>query len=238
MLSYDLSGLFRVRWTWFAEPQPVTDVAEAVFFSYTKPANTDFRCREGVTTIINLTQSEDVLWEAMRKKFIRKQITRGESREIIVRQGSPDEFMPIYRSFRTLKNIPLNDAHIVASVGTVFIAEHEGNILAVGLFLADETVTRAYALASVRFDSKYTTAELVGYANRLLIWRAMQFYKNKKYTQFDLGGINPESSNIEERSLTEFKEAFGGVRTPCFYYRKTYSPLLRRIRRVRNMIGI
>lgn len=239
MVTYDIQKLFTTRWVWFAGPSDVTDADEVVFFSYNEVHADGFRRKRGVTSVIDLQKTVEELWSALRKKFIRKQIIRGQTQGITVRLGTVSELFTVYHSFQNAKRITQKDIGFVAPFGDVFVAEYHGEALAVGLFLADTNYVRAYALASHRLDTAYQQmTERVGYANRMLIWEAVLHYKSKGCMQFDLGGINPESGTQENQSLREFKEAFGGERIPHFYYRKMYSPVLALMRKARARIRL
>lgn len=238
MMTYGLrTGIFRTRWMWFAKPIDVDHVSENVTFSYENVPAPGFKKKQGLTTIINLLQSEDALRKGMREKFIRKQIKRGEEAGIVFRMSTTEEFLRIYREFRRARHLPRERVDEVARKGIVVAAEYRGVPLSVGLFIGDGVQARAYALASVRFSDEGHTRELVGYANRILIWEIIRMLKKNGYQELDLGGIEPDSKDPNQRSLAEFKEAFGGERRPCFYYRKTYSPFLRWWRRIRSYLS-
>jgi len=235
--EYNLNSFFRTYWRWFKNPEDVKGVDEAVYFSYEKVDVDGFRIKKGVTTAVGLSISEDEIYQGMRKKFIRKQITRGFSRGISVREGSYKELVPLYKSFRNKKHLGKVNIKEAAKVGTILLAECEGRVVAGGLFLSDGEHVRAHVLVSVRLSGK-DQVEVIGYANRILLWEAIKFFKNQGCKKFDFGGINIKSKKREDISLAEFKEAFGGERIDCFYYHKIYSPLLKVIYRLRNYLHI
>ena len=240
MIAFTSGCLFSTRWVWFSPPHDVEQVDEAVFLDYRAGEYPGFRRKEGVTSVIDLTQSEEALWSAMRDKFIRKQIRRGESLGITVREGALADFAPLYASLRTSKRLPVSDLAPVAVVGRILVAEApQSGIMSGGLFIGDGTNVRAYALASKRFTARDGHArELIGYGNRMVVWEAMKLFKREGYRALDLGGINPNSGDPEDDSLAEFKEAFGGVRVPYYFYRKTYSSCVRSLRRLRSFLHI
>jgi len=239
MVPFEFKRMFRTRWIWFSPPFEVANVDEAVFLEYRAGEYPGFRRKEGTTSIIDLTKSEEELWEAMRDKFIRKQIRRGEISGIVVREGTLADFMPLYRSLREGKRLEASDLRPIAQAGRILVAWFSGRPIAGGLFVGDGVSVRAYALASTRFATQVGhDREITGYGSRMLLWEAMRMFKREGYRMLDLGGISPDSARPEDRSLVEFKEAFGGVRTPQYFYRKTYSPLLRSLRRLRSFLRI
>lgn len=240
MIAFTSGRLFSTRWVWFSPPYDIEQVDEAVFLDYHAGEYSGFHRKEGMTSVIDLTQSEEALWDAMRDKFIRKQIRRGESFGITVREGVLADFAPLYASLHKWKRLPISDLAPAESVGRILVAEApQGGIISGGLFIGDGTNVRAYALASKRFAARDGHArELIGYGNRMVVWEAMKLFKREGYQALDLGGINPNSGDREDDSLAEFKEAFGGARTLYYFYRKTYSPYVRSLRRLRSFLHI
>lgn len=235
--TYTIRKLFSTKWVWFSNPEEASGVDQVVFFSYEKVGAPSFKRKEGLTTCVNLEKSEEEIFMGMRKKFIRKQITRGEERGISVREGAYSELLPVYTSFRKDKHLATADVKEASRVGDIFVAEHQGRIISAGLFISNGVYARAHVLASVRL-SKKEDREIIGYANRMLLWEAMRFYKKQGVKRFDFGGINVKSSKKEDVSLAEFKEAFGGERASCFYYRKVYSKALTLFSKVRRILPI
>jgi len=98
---------------------------------------------------------------------------------------------------------------------------------------------RAWVLASKRLDNvSGRFREIIGQANRMVIWQAIMFAKDHGYRSFDLGGIAPDDDNKEQRSLAEFKEAFGGERKKAYYYFKVYSRLLKFLMKLKGFKNI
>jgi len=117
-------------------------------------------------------------------------------------------------------------------------AYYKGRMIAGGIFISNGLYYRALVLASLHRISDSHDREIIGQANRMVIWEAIKNAKHTKHQLFDLGGISPESSNKQLVSLAEFKEAFGGERKPCYYYFKIYSPLIKVWMRFRGFKNI
>ena len=100
--------------------------------------------------------------------------------------------------------------------------------------MANQDYMRALVLASGHHGGDGKERELIGQANRLLLWQAIKYAKESGRQYFDLGGISPQSKNPKLVSLAEFKEAFGGQRQKCYYYFKVYSPLIKWWMRLRR----
>lgn len=219
---------FGKYWYWFAKPFDIPGVLMVNFFDYHKYDIAGFRRRDGLTTVIDLTQSLDAIWGKMRHKFIRQQIEKGERHGIIVKQDNNfSEFKKIYKNFREKKYLNKEKIDKLKNHTVLFSAYYQNKLIAGGIFVADDKYARALVLASAHHSSDSKTREIIGQANRLLIWEAIKYFKNKDLELFDLGGISPDSPNPSLRNLAEFKEAFGGTRQSCYYYHKVYSKLLR-----------
>lgn len=228
MKKYTEGGFFKKYWEWFADPREVEGVAIANFFSYSAVDVDGFKRKEGLTSVIDLTQPLEAIWERMRKKFVREQIEKGKRKGLTaVLSDDFASFESMYGRFTQQSDFDAVSKHALRN-GLLFLAYHESQAVAGGVFIADELHMRALALASRRFDE--TTGrmrDLIGEANRLVIWEAIQYGKANGKTVLDLGGIAPESDNAHWRAVATFKEAFGGERRSAYYYHKIYSPLLR-----------
>lgn len=219
---------FGKYWYWFTKPVDIRGASMVNFFDYNKYDVPGFKRKEGLTTVIDLTQDLDTIWNKMRHKFIRKQIERGERHGIVVKQDNNfSEFKKIYKSFREQKYLAKEKINKLKDHTVLFSGYYQNKLIAGGIFVADDQYARALVLASAHNSSDSQMREIIGQANRLLIWEAIKYFKNKNLELFDLGGISPDSQNPSLRSLAEFKEAFGGTRQSCYYYHKVYSRLLR-----------
>jgi len=237
MLRYDWGIIFKKCWVWYADPFEVPGVAMANFFSYHQSDIPGFRAKKGLTTVIGLEADLDEIWNRLRKGFIRKQIARGERNGIEIRPNRDFKaFRRVYQSFRQAKGLGKDRLKPVLENGRQYLAYYLDKLLAGGLFIEDEKYSRAWALSSFRFGQDGRLREIVGQANRLLIWEAIKDARVRGLKQLDLGGISPDAANPELRSLSEFKEAFGGARQDCYYYHKIYSPALKALIKLKEII--
>lgn len=239
MISYTQGTLLKKYWGWFERPRNVEGFAAATFFSYEKTDVPGFHRKETLTSIIDLSQSEDEIWSSMRESFIRKQIEQGRRRGITVTQSRDfRSFYPLYARFSKTMAFERIPRSVLEKQGILFLAHHEGHLLAGGVFIGDGKYIRAWVLASQRFEQSGRMRDLIGQANRLVVWEAIKYAKENGYRHFDLGGIAPDSENKGWRAVAEFKEAFGGKRIPAYYYHRVYSPLLRFKASLRRYLSI
>ena len=229
-ISYQLPSIFfRKCWVWFANPENHPNCDLLTVFSYNDREAPGFRKKEGLTTVIDLSLPEETLWGNMRQKFVQKQIKRGERNGVRVHKDENfSEFKKLYNNFRKGKNLPHDSMKAFRDHGVLFSAYYKRQMVAAGIFVCNGEHVRAWSLASVRLGKlDGQMRDVVGQANRMVIWEAMKYFRSLGVRYFDLGGINPDSQKSEDISLAEFKEAFGGVRTNTYYYRKINSRLFR-----------
>lgn len=220
------------HWFWFSDPYDVKNAAMVNFFSYNKVDKNGFFRKDGITSIIDLTQNLDVIWLKMRERFIREQIQKGERRCIEIRRDNNfKEFKNIYELFREQKSLALDKFSVFEKHGLLFNAYYKDKVIASGLFVSDGENIRAWVLASLHHTNDGKMREIVGQANRILIWEAIKYSKETGHKLFDLGGTGI-------KSLADFKEGFGGERKECYYYYKIYSPVLKFWMRLRGFKNI
>lgn len=237
MIHYTYPSIFfKKEWHWFDAPHDVEGADMITFFSYDDAKVLGFKKKKGLTSRIDLSQSEDELWNAMRKSFIRKQIRRGERNEVVIRQDNNfKSFKSVYTAFRKQKGIHADRYSVLQQHGTLFSAYYQGKLVAGGVFIADKVFMRAWVLASLRLEkSDGALRDIIGQANRMVLWEAIKYAKENGCGYFDLGGIRPDSEMVGDSSLSEFKESFGGKRVATFYYVKIYSIALKKFMRVRK----
>lgn len=212
-------------WIWFADPGDVKNCAMVNFFSYNNVDTPGFHKKKGLTLVIDLTQDINDIWLAIRKKFTRSLISKGEAQGVIVKiDNNFNNFRKIYKDFRTKKHLSADKFSLFKN-GLLFSAYYQNKLIAGHVFVADDKYIRSWVAASIRLDDlNGKDKRLVGCANRMLIWEAIKYAKNKGLKLFDMGGIDIDGKN---QLLKEFKESFGGQQTDCYYYHKVYSPILK-----------
>ena len=230
-----LGFFFKKYWVWFSKPFDIKGASLVNFFSYDDVKVEGFFKKKALTLILDLSKSNEELWEGIRKKYSRKPIENGYKNGIVIKKNEGyDEFEKIYKSFRTQKGINIDDLSIF-SQGLIFSAYYENKIIAGHIFVADGVYMRSLVAASNRFDfNKGKDKRLVGAANRMLFWEAIKYAKEEGYKSFDFGGINPADENGKYDYLAEYKMSFGGEIKPCFYYYKVYSRLIKLFMKIRG----
>ena len=227
------------HWFWFTEPIDIKRAAMVNFFSYHKIDKLGWQSREALTTMIDLSPTLDNIWSGFRQNFIAKQIKKAENNGIVIKRSEDyQSFAKLYKHFRKDHDLPLDRVNILRGHSVLLLAYHRDQVIAGGIFITNQDYWRAYILASWHPDNSGKQREILGQANRLLIWQAIKEAKAAGAKYVDLGGISPQSNKQKLVSLAEFKEAFGGQRQACYYYFKVYSPLIKWWLRIKGFKNI
>jgi len=238
MLILDKNVLiFKTRTIYFSEN--IFDVKGCSIVNYHSCKNKadfpGFNCVESLTSIIDLTQDLDTMWHKLDRKSTRYAISRAwrDGIEFRINQNH-EQFYHINKSFMKQKGtapwlwILDEKLDTIKRYGTLFTAEHEGEILGGHLYLEDESNITLWQSASRRLEEDREKATLIGNANRMLHWEAIKYAKEKGIREFDWGGLWPsdEANNDKMKyTINSFKLSFSGETVPRYSYYKVYSSL-------------
>jgi len=231
MLAIDRRFLaFRRKDFWFCErPFEVTDCDGVIFYSCPDKVDVPGFVRRDFTTIaIDLTQDEDRLWKGI-DFWTRKKINKADNKGVeVMIDCHHEEFYDIYRAFRREKGlVPYSlDPAFMKTYGTLFVASLDGEIVAGHFFLSDGHHIRGLITGSKRLEADRYRANIIGYANRLIVWEAMKYARQKGIREYDMGGYytGPAGDEQMER-INAYKASFGGSVTTRYHYEKSYSRL-------------
>lgn len=195
-----------------------------------------FSCQKEITSIIDLTQDLDKIWQDFDKKNVKYQIKRAQKDGIKIHiNENYSQFFKMYRSFIQKKGIKsIFDVFGVGSItfesmkkyGTLFTAGYDGEIINGTLYLIDNSNMRSWIGASKRLEADKKKASKVGIADRLMDWEAMQYAKEKGVKEFDLGGLwSEEEAEKDEnkKGINSYKLRYGGKIVTKYSYHKIYS---------------
>jgi len=194
-----------------------------------------FTCVESLTSVIDLTQDLDTLWQNMNRKSARYWIRRAQRDGVKINiSQNYEEFYRMNKSFEKQKGfapllgIGTTNLETMKRYGILFIAEHNGEMLSGDVYLEDAANLKAWVGSSKRLEVDREKAILIGRANRLLQWEAIKYAKEKGIRELDLGGLWPEQEadkDERKKAINSFKLNFGGEMATRYSYQKVYSPL-------------
>ena len=230
--------LFNTKEIWFSDgPHDVAGCHAVTFRECKKKSDVEgFTREEHATLVIDLAQELATIWQKMGKKSCRYAIKRAVRDGIRVRLNQDyRQFYDLNRSFRQEKGVPIGFEKLdtMREYGTLFTAELEGDIIAGQLYLEDKDNIRWLLGASKRLEVDKEKAVLIGCGNRLMIWEAIKYAREKGIKEFDLGGYYTGGDQSDPRyTINIFKRSFGGELTTHYIYRKEYSVIYRLARRL------
>ncbi|UCE75217.1 MAG: peptidoglycan bridge formation glycyltransferase FemA/FemB family protein, partial [Methanomassiliicoccales archaeon] len=189
-----------------------------------------FTRQEAATLVINLTQDLDVIWKNM-NKTCKNLINKAMRQKIVVRLSENyEEFYKMLTRFRKKKGLSglIERFDVIRKYGTLFVAEFDRKTLAGNIYLEDDNNIRWWIGASKRLDVDKNMQKMIGDANRLLIWEAMKYAKEKGIKEFDMGGYyTGGDKNDPTYTINIFKQGFGGELTMYYTYERDYSKIHR-----------
>ena len=234
--------LFIKKNIWFADSPFEVEGCDAVFFFSCKKNidATGFLKEESPTLILNLQKSLDEIWNNMSKKSCRYFINRAKRENIEVKiNTSYAEFMSLYTRFSKTKNFhtTIVGKKALEKDATLFTAYLHSELLAGILLVEDEKNIKWLMGASKRLESDKSKSILISCANRLLIWEAIKYAKEKGILEFDFGGYytGPDKNHPLQR-VNQFKKQFGGTFITYYNYTKYYSKLYATLKKLRNFL--
>jgi len=183
--------------------------------------NRGYVTSERLTSVIDLTKSEDELWEGLNKKT-RTPIRKAKINKVTIVQNNNEKalniFFNINCSLSKVKNFNFPNfnlfKNILDSLGEnnmakIYLANYEGETIGAALVLCfrDMIVTRYWAVMPEYYFTQ---------ANNLLVWEILIDAKKNGYVRCDLGGM--PSNKKEGRYI--FKSGWGGKIEHVDWYMK------------------
>ena len=119
----------------------------------------------------------------------------------------------------------------------MFTAFHHGAIMA-SIILVEDLSSISWLLGgSKRLEVDKEKTIIVSCANRLLIWEAIIYAKEKGLKEFDLGGYYAgDDKNDSRYTITHFKKQFGSSLVTYYNYIKYYSKIYTLTKRLAKVI--
>jgi len=172
------------------------------------------------TMYIDLTKTEDELWQNMKQNY-RKHIKTEENKLItVLLTNKADDFNYFYNKiyidlckFRKLKPYPKN----YLKQGDLWIAkDNSGKIVSGSIIYNDDKFA----------TQSFTASDKIEYnGNRLLIWTAIKHYKAKGLSHFYFGG-----------GFSDYKSRFGSTEKEVYLYSIPISNPVKLIFKLRKLL--
>jgi len=169
------------------------------------------------TVIIDLSKSEEEIWNNLEKKSIRWGVKKAEKEGIKVKEAETEsrirEFYNLYENTCKEGGLKPEDYSFFEAVHNILVPKGYAKILVA------EKDGKIVSGAIILVSSDYVVLNLTGtgeigqklQANILIYWEIIKIGKHLKKKWFDLGGYDLEAKAGEKAyNINKFKERFGG----------------------------
>jgi hypothetical protein len=226
--------IFKTKEIWFSDYPYDDEDCDSISFRACKNKvdKEGFSRGDFTTLVIDLAQNLEEIWNNMENSSCRRRIKRAEKKGVKIKLNQNyEDFYEIDQSFRESKGLPANSADVdyMKKFGTLFVEDFDGEIIGGHFYLEDEQNIRSLIAASKRLEVSEEMASLIGNANRLVIWKAIQYAKEKGIMEFDMGGYSITTDEQKDR-INTFKKSFGGKMATHYVYHKDYSRIYKVIK--------
>ena len=119
-------------------------------------------------------------------------------------------FYEMEKNFRLRKGLPPYypiPEEIKGRRAILLTAYIDDELIAGHVYLMDDKHIRWWRAVSKRLEAFKKKATLIGCANKLLVWEAIKYVKDKGVGELNLGGYYVGSPNEELKRINTFKEA-------------------------------
>lgn len=217
------------------EPVDMPQYSCVIFRHCTKNVNKEgFERSEISHSIIDLTQSEEAIFNKFEKDNTQRPILRAEKMNLDIRvnEGYGD-FIKISSEFNKARGIPevIVPGEISKENGVLYSCYIDGNLVMGNYFVPYGDIFYYYQQRSVLpFTEDEEKKKIIGYMNRYTHWLAIKYAKSKGFKEYDFGGVNLNDKGVY-LGVSRFKASFGGSIVMRYNYIKDYSTALRAFRK-------
>lgn len=229
-VKYNKFGLIPIATTWFNSCEVVKKNNRSAIHFF-RQSTKDLSCEGGVcinksiftTTVLDLSQSQDKLWQGCESKSCRYEIRKiskmvDQGERIVIKENQDiDNFVTVANGYIKAKKYskPLKKwllgYYIKNGMGTL-LTVYFNNSLVGGNFYINDYPQRTRLLYS--FNNRFSDESIIklsGAFMRYLHWHAIiQIFKQRGYEIYDMGGVVLDKDS-PIYGITKFKLSFGGT---------------------------
>lgn len=185
-----------------------------------------FRSQPFFSPLIDLSRSEEELWQKLEAKSCRYEIRKAQKLDCVVGLNEEVEAARLLinssiRRLRYREELGPAQWHELLADHDIFMCRWQGIPVAAHVMLRDFPGRARLLLSGSEDRSNERLRGVIGPANRLLHWHEIQHYKAKGVRFYDFGGCDLHKDS-PEYPITQFKLSFGGevVTEPILYLAK------------------
>lgn len=177
------------------------------------------------TFLIDLTKSEEELWNNIDKQSGRKAIRRSQNKNVVIKPIKNLQDLKIHHSL-------LNEGKKMANIGKYPFSNLQyfwtmlENVGRFGFIAWQNEIPLASTLVTTYngyinewgfADSKFNRENLLN-ATDLIKWHIIKWGHESGYRIFDLSGVNPNATSGKEKGIFNFKKKWGGQLYDLYQY--------------------
>jgi len=225
-------GIYKILNIYFVEELMTVNIPDCDVVTYYTNKNwgeiKGYERKNCYTTIINLTQDNDVIWKRIKRQH-KRHIRRAEKNGTKVSVNKNyEKFYQIYNKFLIEKNyadlfgLKLFSLQFMQKYCILFTAEKQGEILGGNLYFYDEDNALSVSTVYQLFGNSIEKNKQISDANCYIHWEAIQYFKTLGVIKYDLGGLedNAKTLNHQIDGVDYYKRSFGGDIISQYEYRK------------------
>lgn len=227
---------FEITDCWFIHKFHLFDLFRLRVYSYvTNPVKFPFFYKKVSSYTIELSLLDSVdLIQSRFNSTNRNEINRAIREKIETDYSyNIDLFVGIYNEFASNKNIyPVKKRNLI-NIGKslqLSFAYHNNIPIVAHAYITDTQngIARLYLSGSKRLTGSIEK-KLVGYANKLLMYNDMLYFKKSGFLKYDFGGYAMNTKNKNLQGINDFKKSFGGIIKKCDSYYTHFFYFLKRL---------
>lgn len=214
--------LVSIAEVWYDEEIQQKPKADVIYYLQQETPIAGLQCDEAYTIEIDLTKSEEDLWESIAKNDKYK-IRRARDKDQliykywdIVDSNTLDEFCDFYNRFASEKGLGVIKSPRLkhfAETGFLILSKvssGDGNSLVWHSYYRQGNRVRLLQSASLRHETDTNFNSMIGRANRYHHWQDLVSFKNLGIAVYDFGGWYAGNTDQQKLGINQFKEKFGG----------------------------
>ncbi|QMS91442.1 hypothetical protein HUN01_29020 [Nostoc edaphicum CCNP1411] len=222
MLIVTKKFIFSVGEVWFDEDPPELSNVDVLHYRQWIHPIKGGQSDEFHTRLIDLTKSQDELWESISIND-RYKIRRAEQKDQVVYEyfehinsdiiNEVSDFYDSFASQKGLSKINRNQLQNRVNAGAIDISRiklQNGESLIWHVYYCSHNRVRLLHSASLKNSNDTSYQSILGRANRYHHWQDIVRFKNLGISVYDFGGWYTGNTDQEKLGINQFKEKFGG----------------------------
>ncbi len=222
MLIVTKKFIFSVGEVWFDEDPPELGNVDVLHYRQWIHPIKGGQSDEFHTRLIDLTKSQDELWESISSND-RYKIRRAEQKDQAIYEyfehidsdiiNEVSDFYDSFASQKGLSNINRNQLQNRVNAGAIDISRiklQNGESLIWHVYYRSNHRVRLLHSASLKNNTDTSYQSILGRANRYHHWQDIVRFKNLGISVYDFGGWYTGNTDQEKLGINQFKEKFGG----------------------------